>query len=186
MRWLPIIGLGALAASCRFFVVATQDEVAIPMPPPTTLCRTTCGMLIDNLPEGECNDLSQREAEIVESYSAITHVHNVCDALQGWRLALVDADNGLWKVGPQWVYGATVCDSKLTFVGLDPSRSMSALPHEVGHIIDCRRAGPRPVAMHQHDGWRARGFCEAISRSSPLDIPCELDALAHGLSRTAH
>lgn len=188
MRFATTVPL-LLLTSCVIYKWKTppSDETAIPVLPQTATCTTQCGLVIDNLPSGECSALSSYEQDVVRAYQETSHDRDICPQLKGWRLILVDADNGVWKVGRHWVHGATVCDDSLTFLGQDPTTRRSALAHEIGHILDCRGDGPKPTAMHQHDGWRDRGYCEAIARSSDLDIPCEHDATPHSeTQRAAH
>ncbi len=185
MRWLTFAPL--LLTACIIYRAPPTDETAIPVLPPTVSCVTPCGLSIDNLPAGECDALKAYEKEVVASFQESAKDRDVCQSLQGWRLVMVDADNGVWKAGRYWVHGATVCDDKLTFLGEAPVSRRSALAHEVGHILDCRSPGPKPTAMHQHDGWKDRGYCEAIKRASDLDIPCEHDAAPHReTQRAAH
>jgi hypothetical protein len=173
---LTLVLLGLFSSACFIYRSPTKDETAIPVLPPTSTCRTPCGLIIDNLPAGHCDALSKYEGEVVAAYAATAGDKNVCEELKGWRLVMVDSENGLWKAGHLWVHGATVCDGALTFLGEDPSTRRSALAHEVGHVLECRVAGSKPSAMHQHTGWRERGYCAAIQNSSSLDIPCEQDA----------
>jgi hypothetical protein len=175
-----------LLASCVIYKAPPVNETAIPVLPNTVSCKTPCGMTIDNMEPEQCGALIAYEPEVVAAYQETAHQQNVCGALGGWHLLMVDTENGLWKAGRQWVHGATVCDSQLTFLGEPPATRRSALAHEIGHILECRK-GSHPAVMHQHDGWRDRGFCDAIRESSDLDIPCERDAVPYReTQRAAH
>src|SRR5579871_3586305 len=183
---LPLVAL-LLTPCCVVYRAPPSGDTAIPVLPATEPCRSPCGLVIGNLPIGECGALAVREAEIVDAFTPAAPHQDVCSALRGWHLVLVDSDSGLWRVGRTWVHAATACDGSLTFLGDDPSHRHSSLAHEVGHILDCRDGKPAPTSIHQHDGWQARGFCDAIRESSDLDVPCEHDAVPHPVSaRAAH
>jgi hypothetical protein len=161
------------AISCVLLALCScvETTVSIPERELTARCETSCGLFTNNLPEGECHALEQNERLIIGSYQGIAHV-NVCPALKGWQVVLVDGENGQFQVQREWVAGMTSCQG-VTFIGGDPSRTGSGFAHEVGHIYECVQSRPSPSINKKHVGWKAKGFCAAIREASMIDISCE-------------
>lgn len=91
--------------------------------------------------------------------------------LAGWRVILVDGENGAFTIDHHPVSGATVCDTKQIFLATKPYGERSALPHELAHALDCVNGVPQPDS-HRHKGWDEKGYCAAIDSVSTLHLVC--------------
>lgn len=153
-----------LLASCA-------HNIVIPVFGPTKECRTPCGMVNQNY-QGDCKDIDEYERRAVIAFSEDNFNKDspICRVLDGWHLAFVDAENGVFEVGhKKYARGATILDSKLILLG-----TVKALPHEIGHVLDIA-GGATQEQSSKHERWRVRGYCFAIRIASATDLKCEED-----------
>lgn len=163
-----------LLCACTVRYQVNTNEVAIPILPNVGIhCATGCGLLVTNIQHAEeCKYLDEWESAYITAF-ARAH-QNACKAVEGWKVVLVDGENNAFFINHKPVSGSTVCDSKMIFLATKPFGFKSALPHELGHVLDCTNGVPQ-ADSHKHLGWKNKGYCEAIDASSTLHLACEGD-----------
>jgi hypothetical protein len=169
MRWTLVTLLAVSGCVVRL----STNEVAIPVLPTRGIaaCVTACGLDVVNPQEpGDCEQVDDWESVYITAFARTGQ--NLCRAEEGWRVILVDGENGAFVVNHQPISGTTVCDDRIIFLATKPYGFKSALPHELGHLLDCTNGVPQ-ADSHRHLGWRERGFCEAIDASGTLHLACE-------------
>lgn len=164
--------LAAGLCSCVVRFLPNNDEVAIPVFPDSFRCETPCGLVSANLREPkDCEYLKDWESAYVTAFARTGK--NLCAALAPkWKILLVDGENSAFVVNHKPVHGFTVCANRLIFLATKPYGFKSALPHELGHVLDCVD-GVSPEDQNVHLNWEKKGYCEAIDASSTLKIPCD-------------
>jgi len=149
---------------------ATSREVALSVYPDNNRCDANYLALqlphTNNFP-GTCQAYNEAWKSIIDTFH--TSPTGWESGPNNWKIIFVDSGVESFKLPQGWVYGATVCDSKLVLLG-----TIRALPHEFGHIIDCEnKVDPKESFRHLH--WRERGWCDKISNLSILPVKCEED-----------
>lgn len=149
---------------------AHSQEIALSIYPDNNSCDAVyMGSRLphtDNF-QGLCQEYNEAWKNVIDGFHVLPM--SKMDVDDQWKIIFVDSGGESFKLPQGWVYGATVCDSKIVLLG-----TIRALPHEFGHMLDCENGVPQQESF-KHLHWRERGWCDRISSLSTLPVKCEED-----------